>query len=508
MMLHALCGLAAREKLVETPAFEMRRVDFILQIARSGRLIALIPTHDDDGRAKEFWVPRLPKRTVAVSSGVLVDNATYVLGVRKKGDTASQRAARCADAFRREVESLAGNSADPGLAAVRALLADRVAARASVFKHRAESEWTGSEWLAFQLKDDGELVHERSAVRRLLQARSRQDDAAANVGRCLVSGEIGPIARLHPSIKGIPGAQTSGASVVSFNKSAFESHGLHQGANAPIGIAAAKAYTTALNWLLAPHAGRRHRYGVTIGEAVLVFWTRRTDPATDAIASLFDPSEEQVQQVVESPLRGLEPGELDTNAFFALTLSGAQSRVVVRDWLETTTGEVKRNLRAYWQDLALEGGPPAPRPVWKLLASVEAPGGRGLPPDLATRLLTSALRGTPFPRELLGAALRRLRLPAGAHERDALRDRCSLVKAVLNRQFRSSNRKEVPVPVDESCKEPPYLLGRLFAVLERLQGTALGDVNASIRDRFFGSASATPGGHVRQGGVGARHPVD
>ena len=490
MMLQALCELAVREGLVEDSSVESRRVDFILRIDATGRLLAVVPTHDEDGRAKDFVMPRLPRRTVKVSAALVADNATYVLGIDKGGAGGATRAARCADAFRDELEALSVESSDAGLNALRAFIRVREKSRAEVFLRRAQPEWTGSEWLAFQLEGDEGLIHERPSVSKLLRLRSKQEGAGAQIGQCLVTGRTAPLARLHPVVKGIPGAQTAGASVVSFNNECFRSHGLKKGQNAPIGIDSANAYTASLNWLLAPHASRRHRYGVDVPGGVLVFWTRRKDPTPDAIASLFDPSPDQVRQLAESFFTGLAPGQLDAEPFYAVTLS-AHSRVIVRDWLETTTGEIKNELRAFWSDLDLEG-PIAPRPLWKMLANLEDRGGHGLSPHVASGLMMAAFRGTPFPRELLGAALRRLRLPTGPHDREALRDRCSIVKALLNRQFRSSNRKEVSVSLDESCRETPYLLGRLFAVLERLQGAALGDVNASIRDRFFGSASATP----------------
>ena len=129
-----------------------------------------------------------------------------------------------------------------------------------------------------------------------------------------------------------------------------------------------------------------------------------------------------------------------------------------------------------------------------LLASVESPGGRGLSPGLGARLFRAAIRGEPFPREFLGAALRRLRLPPDkVDERGKLHARCALVKATLSRlPHHGGATMEVSVSLDESKPDVPYLLGRLFAALERLQAVAQGDINATIRDRYFGSASSTP----------------
>jgi CRISPR-associated protein Csd1 len=498
MMLRALYDLAMREKLVETPGFSQGRVDFVISIDRTGGVLGLVPTQDDQGRPKRFEIPTIPSRTVKVVAGVLVDNAKYVLGLQPPAEDtpskaqeakASARASAMTAAFRANVEALA-LACDEGAAAVLGFLDDLERSKGAIFRERAAGDWSGSEVLAFQLEGDEGFVHQRPAIRsKLIAAAGAAEEAA---GLCLVTGQRAPIARTHDvKVKGLPGQQTSGAALVTFNSPAFESHGLEQGANASVGKEASIAYATAINWLLQSVPGRRHRQGVGLGNSVLVFWTREPDPTADLLCSLFDPSPDDLRNVLESPLRGLEPGELDAGAFYAVTLS-AHSRVLVRDWLETTTGEVKRSLKQYWADLELDGGEGRPRPVFRLLQSLAAPGREGLPPGAAAEFFRSALTGAALPREVLGAALRRIKLPSKENDRFLLHDRCSLVKAVLTRQLRKSQRKELTVALDPSNHQTAYLLGRLFAVLERLQGAALGDVNATIRDRFFASASSTP----------------
>jgi CRISPR-associated protein Csd1 len=300
---------------------------------------------------------------------------------------------------------------------------------------------------------------------------------------------------MHGSIKRVPGAQTSGASLVSFNAESFLSQGLSQGENAPVCRAAADGYVTALNWLLEGTPDRRFRYGVPLGaDAVTVFWTRDTNDAVDLFVSLFAPSAEQPVALAEAPLKGLAPSDLDVTPFYAVTLSGNAARVVVRDWIESTVADVKRHVARYFEDLRIGRAEIEPVPVWLLVKALDPPGRQGLPPDLGARLFGAALRGGPLPREILSAALRRLRLPPDKlDERRLLRTRCSLIKATLLRLPRSGiSAMEVPVSLDENVTRVPYLLGRLFAVLERLQAAALGDINATIRDRYFGAASSTP----------------
>jgi CRISPR-associated protein Csd1 len=497
MMLQALCELAQREHQGQDPLFTKRANDFVCQLSKDGRLLALISTRDERGRSLQILAPRLPeertgKKVLAVP---LADNAKYVLGVESRpgGKRVDQeRLDRCADAFATSAEGLRQTLDDDGLNAVVAFLRDREKARAQVFAHHPRKEWTGGEWLAFRIEGDSGFVHERPAVVQCLQHLVQADESGGAPSQCLVSGVIAPVTRLHPLIKRIRGTNSKGAPIVSFNESAFESYGLEQGNNAPVSAQAAREYGAGLNWLLEPHAGRPHRYGIDVGEDVLVFWCRSSHQTSDLVADFFAPNAQQVAAVAASPFTGIPPADIPTDAFFAMFLGGQKARVIVRDWLVTTAGEVHDSLRQYWEDLRLVGGDDRPRPIWSLLASLEGLSGQGLSPSLAGRLVRCALRGGRFPPELLAAALRRMRLPPDEHDRQRMHDRCSLIKAVLNRQLRAAQRKELSVSLDEACRETPYLLGRLFAVMERLQGVALPGVNASIRDKYFGSASTRP----------------
>jgi CRISPR-associated protein Csd1 len=494
MMLKALYAYALREGLLEDPDTERLAVDAFIVVGNDGRFLSLTPTKDERGRGLPRAVPRIPKRTVAIQPGFFVDNARYVLGWGGDEAKARKNPERSA-AFRAVVDAAAKETKDPGARAVAAFLAKLDEQLPKVVAQLPE--WTGEERLAFSWS--GELVHERQALREAWARRrsaegSRVDDARRM--RCLVTGEVGPVARLHPSIKNVPGAQSSGAALVSFNEEAFCSQGLTQGENAPISRAAAEGYATALNHLLARDGTRRYRQGVSLGDgAVVVFWTREPDPVVDTLMNVLDFAQAaQAVHFAESPLRGLEPGKFDATPFYAMTLGGNAARVVVRDWFETSIHELKRNVLGYFEALSLTGKRERPMSVWEALRAVEPPGRQGNPPDLGAKLVAAALGGRPFPRELLSAALRRLRVP----EKDdaspfLLHARCALIKATLVRPPRGIEPKEVSVSLDPDSPEVPYQLGRLFSVLERLQYLALGDVNAGIKDRYFGAAMANPG---------------
>lgn len=504
MMLKALYDLALREGLLKNPDFEKKKIDFILTVDDEGRAVSLVPTGDKIGRGKEMYVPRLPKRTVAVAAGFLCDKSEYVLGLT---DKVTERTARCTAEFQRLVDEAAKAVDDPGIRAMERFLSQRKAQVPSLALQNPHGPWTGGESIAFRYAADDTLVHERPLLRQYW-ARQRGGDRATaeeSLFSCLVTGERAVPERLHPSIKRIPKAQTSGASVVSFNTDAFASYGLEQGENAPVSRAAAEGYATALNWLLEPDpsSGRRFRYGVAVGEdAVLVFWTHGRHAIVDDLADLLDGPDPNVgrramadiaAQTERAPWLGKAP-QVDPLPFYAATLSG-NARVIVRDWIETTVGDVQRSLNQFYADLRIGEGPARPMPLKLLLRAVAAPG-RDLPPSFVPRLIRAAFFAEPLPRQILLLALQRLRLPPSPEERSFLQARVALIRAALNRQHRQHPlaflSEEVPVSLDENAKQVPYLLGRLFAVLESLQEAAVGGVNANIRDRFFASASSTP----------------
>jgi len=496
MILQALYALSQSRNLVEDPLYEKKRVDFLVRIDADGRLKGWVPTRDERGRGLEAEVPRGPKRASNVATGFLVDNCKYVLGLDAPEKQNDDRLARCREAFHALTSACADETGDRGARAVVRFLEARETLLPEIFREYPRDQWTGSEVLSFSLVgDEHPRIHERPAIRAWWDQRNAPSKDGGPLTRCLVTGRLSLPERLHPPIKRVPQAQSSGASVVSFNAAAFTSHGLSQGANAPVSREATVGYTTALNWLLQSTPQRRFQYGVPLGDdAVLVFWTKAKSEVADVLAALLDPTDDDVRRLAESPWRGLEPSDVDTTNFYALTLSGNAARVVFREWLDVPLVQVKHNLRRYFEDLRIGSLPETPTPIRELLYAVTPPSGRGLSPDLASRLFTAALRGTPFPRELLGAALRRLRLPPDeGNEASKLRLRCALVKATLLRLPRGSKPpREIPVSLDATNVETPYLLGRLFAVLDHLQGKALGKPNATIRDRYFGAASMTP----------------
>lgn len=505
MMLQALAAYAEREGLGDVD-FEKRKVDYQLVLAKDGRFLGLVPLANGKLRTEIDGLPiGPPSKNNPGYPSFVVDNATYLLGTPKDGSDAQKKrdnAEKCRVSYRNLIEIAAQATRDEGLTALLAFVASTDEIRradAALAQADAKPEARGERVMVPVLDGDAAGIHARPAVRRWWEQKRGAEHAAAAegpLGRCLVTGALAPIARIHPILKGPPFPGT-GAKLVACDKAAYASQHIDGGENASISELGAQRYAAALNHML-ERDGDRRRSAVTLdADTVVVFWTRERSEAPKLLLSLFDPvyKGRDAADSVEAVWRGVRPVEFKPTPFYAVTLSANTARVVVRDWLETTAADLKENLERWFHDLHLGEGEMEPMPLVPMLRALQATPGaqgdkRGLPPGLATRVFRAAVQRTPLPLSLLPAALSRVRLPPREKEdhRFALRARIGIIKAVLRRR----GREDITVALDENNNEVPYLLGRLFAVLENLQGRALGDVNATIRDRYFGAASATP----------------
>jgi CRISPR-associated protein Csd1 len=341
-----------------------------------------------------------------------------------------------------------------------------------------------------------------------MQINSSSGNEQDDENICLVTGKRDTTAILHTAIKGVWGAQTSGANIVSFNQDAFCSFGKWeaQGLNAPVGSKAQFAYTTALNTLLAK--GSRQR--MQVGDASTVFWAKEKHPIEQEILDLFaDPGKdsgkdntEAVRSLISSVKTGVYPPE-DDLPFYMLGLSPNAARIAIRFWYEGTVKDFKQKVCDHFQDIAIEHSHNEPEylSLFRLLVCTAVDGkADNIQPNLAGEFMQSILKGTPYPRSLLPAVLRRIKAeqakksPDGRVYQNVTYPRASLIKGILarNARFYLQKEKEVGVSLDRENINIGYRLGRLFAVLERVQQAALGDINATIRDRFYGAASTNP----------------
>ena len=483
--------------------YSTEAVSFVIVLSPAGALVDVRDVRDLAGRAprpSRRQVPQAVIRTVKVAANFLWDKTAYALGVTKDRDTqapvAGTRGER--NAFLELHERLLGDTDDEGLRSLLTFVRGWDAEQYSGLPHATEMLDTN---VAFMLDGSGELLHERRAARELWVQHLGERTKRRRV--CLVSGARASTSKLHPKIKGVYGAQSSGASLVSFNLDAFSSYGMMKGDNAPVSESATFRYTTALNALLDRDSGRRLR----IGDTTTVFWAEAAGRETTASAcedlfgALLEPTPTDAAEsarladalaaMAEGRLLSTAQPELDERTrFFVLGLAPNAARVSVRFWHQDDFGKLARRVAEHWQDLRIEPWPWQTMPaVWQLLLETAAQRkSENIPPTLGGALMRAILTGSRYPHSLLAAVVVRIRADKSVNG-----GRAAICKACLARDHRLGlEEEETPMSLDRANDNPAYLLGRLFAVYEGAQRAALPNLNATIKDRYFGAAMATP----------------
>ena len=316
-------------------------------------------------------------------------------------------------------------------------------------------------------------------------------------GICLITGEKSSIKLTHPVIKNVKNAQSSGAAIISFNNPSFTSFNKEQNLNAPVTKSAAFAYTTALNSLL----DKKSKNKMQIGEMTMIFWSEKQTYFENFFAALWDlpPKDnpdadiEAVKQLYNSIIKGSVFSYSDTR-FYILGLSPNAARLSVRFWHNGSLGEISQKIKQYFDDLRIiqsskDKGHYALMTLLKSLVREI----KDIPPNLNGEMMKSAIQGTRYPQSILQLCLRRIRTDFDPDPYDErIRMRAALLKAFLNRNCKTAD-KEITMSLDTTNKNKGYLLGRLFATLEKLQEEAQGgNLNSTIKDRYYGAASSTP----------------
>ena len=502
--------LAEKEK-VASIGYATAPISYALVINSNGNLVDVEDLRDVSGkkpRPRQFVVPQQGTRTSGIAPNIFWDKTSYVLGV----SLTSKRFKEEHDAFVKLHLELLKENNDAGLQAFFAFLKDWSPAefeRNHLLQPLSETLLDSN--LLFRLDGDLCYLHEREAA-KAVRSQLLLSTEGVQQSVCLVSGEQANIERVHTNIKGVNGAQTAGASIVSFNKNAFESYGKKQGENSPVGEETVFAYTTTLNYLLRRDASNRQR--LQLGDATVVFWAQAksqasADAGEDLFAAFMDPEAkdeqeaEKLKRALEAvrqgrPLTDLNKELTDDIQIYVLGLAPNAARLSIRFWQADSLQVFAKRLAQHYEDLWIEPLPwRTPPAIWRLLQTT-APIRKGksksedIPPHLAGEITRAVLTGNAYPYSLLSNLLMRFRADG-----EVTGLRVALIKAVMTRFNRLSGtakfKGEMPVSLDASNTQPGYLLGRLFAVLEKIQQDALGgDVNATIRDRYYGAASATP----------------
>jgi len=504
MILQALVqhyeNLAGQDK-VSKPGWCHAKVSYLIDLKEDGTIKEIIPLKREEERGKKkVWVseticvPEMVTRSSGVSANFLCDNAKYFLGI--DADGTGQRVIECFQAAKARHLSILKDS--------ESMMAKAIC---RYFEHwnpetAQENPVVKEHWE--ELNDGGNLIfgmgghyaQDDEQIKRIWEKQQEQKEEG-QVGTCLVTGQKTKIARIHRGIKGVPGAQSSGAALVSFNAPAFESYGKEQSYNAPVGQYAEFAYTTALNYLL-----NQREYRFPMGDSMVVFWAESGEQEYQRIFfSSLDPqpdNQEQIRKVFENLKRGiwvdLEDINLDMNQkFYILCLAPNAARLSVRFFYQNSFGNILKNIENHYSRMEIV------RPSWEnraylgirpmLMETVNQKSKDKSPvPNMAAMVLKAVLSDDRYPASLYTDTLIRIRAEQGK----VTCGRAAIIKAFLIQNYKWKEG-EYYMGLNEECKDPAYVLGRLFAVLEFVQKDAADqNINTTIRDRYFNSACTAP----------------
>lgn len=513
MILQALVdyyeALAAQGRVAK-PGWGIAKISYALNLDKQGRLLNLISlklTKQKGKKAVEvpqnILLPEATKRTAGVAAQFLWDNAKYVLGLDASGK--AERSKQCFDAMAQKCQEILAAAVGEKAAALKAFFAgwQPEAAHENALLQPYMEDLLSSANLMFKV--EGESVEQDEEIRKAWDAYKSQQASDTAQGICLVTGKKAPVARLHPNIKGLYGAQSSGAALVAFNALAYESYEHKQGDNAPVSEYAAFAYTTALNTLLASE-----RNYLRIGEMTVVFWAEGADEDNEDVFGDIFSSENKI--IEDADLQGffekVSQGQAFSvkdylvkpeNKFYILGLSPNAARISVRFFFADTFGDFIRNYEQYFREFEIIKPSFDNRvnvPLWQILQETANKNSKdkAASPLLAGAVLRSILSGIKYPEALYQNTILRTKADQDNPDKNITkisRIKAAIIKACLLRNYKN-NEEVVTVALNEECKKVPYVLGRLFAVLEDLQEKANPGINSTIKDRYFNSACATP----------------
>lgn len=505
MILQALTqyydALNSRDE-IDAPGWGRPKISYALQLRENGELAQVIPLlHEVDAGKKKVLRPRedirLPaavKRTANPKSNFLWDNTAYLLGIDGKGKP--DLTAKCFATAVLLHHELLDDVDSPFSHAVLAFFDTWQPAEAA--QHPAlvddyDKIIAGAN-LVFYV--NGQYPADDPVICAAWQAHY-DGDSDAPKQQCLVTGELDEIAAVHPAIKGVRDAQSSGAALVSFNAPAFCSYGHEQNYNAPVGKHAAFAYTTALNHLLADREHTQY-----IGDTTVVCWAETAEPQyTDFFSCLMgNNTQSWSDNDLSAALQHLADSEpcqelnLDPErAFYILGLAPNAARLSVRFFYKNTFGELMKNVNAHYERLKIKRPAKAPTgflPLWQLLAETVNQSARDKKPSpvMAGATARAVWNNDRYPAALLNGVMLRIRADSEVNWR-----RAAIIKAYYLKNEDENCPKEVlTVSLNESSTSIPYALGRLFSVYEAVQQAANPGINATIKDKYFNSASSIP----------------
>jgi CRISPR-associated protein Csd1 len=493
--------------------WERKEIPFRVVFDATGKFVRIEDTRVGEGKkqqAQMFTVPSLGEgKGNGTKSNLLWENAEYMFGIpvdddklEKDKEKYSQKVEERHLCFIEKIRSLSEVMKDNEVYEAALRFVESISSEEIIGSDGWEKVKSANSkvFIMCYLNDMGKqtpLVEIPAFKAAINQSFSK--NKGSNLIRCLVSGEIDELKTLEPDIKGFA---ATGAHIVAINNKinssgnggatpAFSSYMKEKGANSPIGKKASLAYTTALNTLLAKDS----RQKIQVGDATAVFWSEQSSILEDEFLDLFgepakdnpDKGVDAVKRLLSSVKTGAFSHKDYGTRFYVLGLAPNSTRISVRFWHVGTVAEMEKRFADWFEDLRIAHGVKDKEhlSLWCLLISTATQGKtENINPNLSGSVMRSILSGSPLPDTLLNAVLVRIKA-----EREISYPRAKLLKAYLNRK---SKERKITVSLDKENTNVAYCLGRLFATLEKIQEEANPGINATIRDKFYASASSTP----------------
>lgn len=495
----------ANQGKVSKPGWCRAKVSYALDIDTDGSLLGAITLKQEELRGKKtvlapqsIEVPAMVARSSGVSANFLCDNSKYILGIDSDGT--GKRIQECFEAARekhRDILEAVDNETAKAIINFFERWEPEKAREHSELVDKWDDITAGGNlifYVGVEYAQDNEEI--KQAWEKSRENEGGKSESVESI--CLVTGKKEEISRIHNTIRGVQGAQSSGAALVSFNAPSFESYGKEQSYNAPVGKYAAFAYTTALNYLIS-----QRDYVITLGDTTVVFWAEEGEEIYQKI--FFDSIEpkEDNQEVLKGVFTNLQMGQAidiegikinSDQKFYILGLAPNAARLSVRFFYQDSFGNILSNLQKHYKRMQIV------RPawdnceypgVWRMLMETVNQKSKEKRPhsNMAASVLEAILSNRRYPESLYSNTLIRIRAEQGK----ITRGRAAIVKAHLIRNYENQWIKEGTfVGLNEACNSTAYILGREFAVLEAIQEDANPGINATIKDRYFNSACATP----------------
>ena len=491
------------------------KVSFALCLDNDGNLVQIMPLVKEEIRGKRtvevpqrYDLPTPVVKTVGKSSNFLWENPGYLIALPKEVDPSEDEQGKKAEKEKKDAvdkfevcrelhHQLLDPCSSPTAKAILSFFDSWDTENVEDHPTIKENLKDLQKGVNLTFRVNGSFAFEDREICEAWNNHYSQSDG--EMMQCLVTGKVAPVELTHPKIKGVNGAQSSGASIVSFNNPSFCSYNRKQNANAPMSKYAAFAYTSALNYLLADRDNVQH-----IGDTTVVCWAEGADPGYQKFSfeALFGGEgrsgldQDAVRAAVARLAKGLPVEELGLDPdkpFYVLGLSPNASRISIRFFLQDSFGKIMKNVNDHHERMEIVRGSNdryTTIPLWSLLYETVNRNSKdkSSSPVLSGAVARSIFTGGPYPAALIENVMLRIRA-----EHDITRGKAAIIKAYYLKNPSEDCPKEVlTVSLNENSTNVAYTLGRLFSVYEAIQERANPGINTTIRDKYFSSAAASP----------------